>query len=36
MEKKTVLKRRAAEEMKTVPQIYHEKASSSSADLETA
>ncbi|KRY52801.1 hypothetical protein T03_6561 [Trichinella britovi] len=36
MEKKTVLKRRAAEEMKTVPQIYHEEASSASADLETA
>ncbi|XP_003382213.1 conserved hypothetical protein [Trichinella spiralis] len=28
--------RRAAEEMKTVPQIYHEEASSASADLETA
>ncbi|XP_003369382.1 conserved hypothetical protein [Trichinella spiralis] len=36
MEKKAVLKRRAAEEMKTVPQIYHEEASSASADLETA
>ncbi|KRY31386.1 hypothetical protein T03_9339, partial [Trichinella britovi] len=36
MEKKTVLKRRAAEEMKTVPQIFHEEASSASADLETA
>ncbi|KRY04962.1 hypothetical protein T12_11233 [Trichinella patagoniensis] len=36
MEKNTVLKRRAAEEMKTVPQIYHEEASSASADLETA
>ncbi|KRZ87128.1 hypothetical protein T08_1250, partial [Trichinella sp. T8] len=36
MEKKTVLKRRAAEETKTVPQIYHEEASSASADLETA
>ncbi|KRY28636.1 hypothetical protein T01_799 [Trichinella spiralis] len=28
--------RRAAEEMKTVPQIYHEEVSSASADLETA
>ncbi|KRX82926.1 hypothetical protein T06_6259 [Trichinella sp. T6] len=36
MEKKTVLKRRAAEEMKTVPQIFYEEASSASADLETA
>ncbi|KRX76126.1 hypothetical protein T06_863, partial [Trichinella sp. T6] len=36
MEKRTVLKRRAAEEMKTVPQIYHEEASSASADMETA
>ncbi|KRY06582.1 hypothetical protein T12_3131, partial [Trichinella patagoniensis] len=36
MEKKNALKRRAAEEMKTVPQIYHEDASSASADLETA
>ncbi|KRX60072.1 hypothetical protein T09_15528 [Trichinella sp. T9] len=36
MEKKNALKRRAAEEMKTVPQIYHEEASSASADLETA
>ncbi|KRZ69082.1 hypothetical protein T10_953 [Trichinella papuae] len=36
MEKKTVLKRRAAKEMKTVPQIYHEEASSASADLQTA
>ncbi|KRX30754.1 hypothetical protein T09_150, partial [Trichinella sp. T9] len=34
--KKNVLKRQAAEEMKTVPQIYHEEASSASADLETA
>ncbi|KRY20124.1 hypothetical protein T12_715 [Trichinella patagoniensis] len=36
MEKKNALKRRAAEEMKTVPQIYHEEASSASADFETA
>ncbi|KRX24234.1 hypothetical protein T07_5209 [Trichinella nelsoni] len=36
MEKKNALKRRAAEELKTVPQIYHEEASSASADLETA
>ncbi|KRZ00501.1 hypothetical protein T11_10053, partial [Trichinella zimbabwensis] len=36
MEKKSVLKRRAAKEMKTVPQIYHEEASSASADLQTA
>ncbi|KRZ02336.1 hypothetical protein T11_13833 [Trichinella zimbabwensis] len=36
MEKKNVLKRRAAEDMKTVPQIYHEEASSASADLHTA
>ncbi|KRX47027.1 hypothetical protein T06_119, partial [Trichinella sp. T6] len=36
MEKKNALKRRAAEEMKTVPQIYHEEARSVSADLETA
>ncbi|KRX33154.1 hypothetical protein T06_14506 [Trichinella sp. T6] len=36
MEKKNALKRRAAEEMKTVPQINHEEASSVSADLETA
>ncbi|KRZ15963.1 hypothetical protein T11_14911 [Trichinella zimbabwensis] len=34
MEKKNVLKRRAAEEMKTVPQMYHEEASSASADLQ--
>ncbi|KRX52126.1 hypothetical protein T06_7700 [Trichinella sp. T6] len=34
--KKNVLKRQAAEEMKTVPQIFHEEASSASADLETA
>ncbi|KRX37347.1 hypothetical protein T05_15055 [Trichinella murrelli] len=33
---KNALKRRAAEELKTIPQIYHEKASSASADLETA
>ncbi|XP_003369569.1 conserved hypothetical protein [Trichinella spiralis] len=36
MEKKNSLKRRAAEELKTIPQIYHEEASSASADLETA
>ncbi|KRY22549.1 Uncharacterized protein T12_8111 [Trichinella patagoniensis] len=36
MEKKNSLKRRAAEELKTIPQIYHEDASSASADLETA
>ncbi|XP_003382018.1 hypothetical protein Tsp_11117, partial [Trichinella spiralis] len=36
MEKKNALKRRAAEEMKTIPQIYREEASSASADLETA
>ncbi|KRZ67120.1 hypothetical protein T10_9185 [Trichinella papuae] len=36
MEKKNSLKRRAAEELKIVPQIYHEEASSASADLETA
>ncbi|KRX85501.1 hypothetical protein T06_519 [Trichinella sp. T6] len=36
MEKKNALKRRAAEEMKTDPQTYHEEASSASADLETA
>ncbi|KRY27669.1 hypothetical protein T01_3777 [Trichinella spiralis] len=36
MEKKNSLKRRAAEELKTVPQISHEEASSASADLETA
>ncbi|KRZ02151.1 hypothetical protein T11_2933, partial [Trichinella zimbabwensis] len=36
MEKKNSLKRRAAEELKTVPKIYHEEASSASADLETA
>ncbi|KRX45372.1 hypothetical protein T05_3230 [Trichinella murrelli] len=36
MEKKNSLKRRAAEELKTDPQIYHEEASSASADLETA
>ncbi|KRZ91898.1 hypothetical protein T08_15673 [Trichinella sp. T8] len=35
MEKKNALKRRAAEEMKTAPQICRE-ASSASADLETA
>ncbi|KRX82876.1 hypothetical protein T06_2225, partial [Trichinella sp. T6] len=29
-------RRRAAEEMKTVPQIFYEEASSASADLETA
>ncbi|KRX51505.1 hypothetical protein T06_7013, partial [Trichinella sp. T6] len=34
--KKNALKRRAAEEMKTDPQTYHEEASSASADLETA
>ncbi|KRZ65241.1 hypothetical protein T10_4418, partial [Trichinella papuae] len=34
MEKKNVFKRGAAEEMKTVPQIYHEEASSASADLQ--
>ncbi|KRY00350.1 hypothetical protein T4E_4836 [Trichinella pseudospiralis] len=34
--KKNSPKRRAAEELKTVPQIYHEEASSASADLETA
>ncbi|KRX39795.1 hypothetical protein T05_4746 [Trichinella murrelli] len=27
--------RRAAEELKTIPQIYHEEASSASADLES-
>ncbi|KRZ70891.1 hypothetical protein T10_10381 [Trichinella papuae] len=36
MEKKNVLKRLAAEEMKTVLQIYHEETSSASADLQTA
>ncbi|KRY45844.1 hypothetical protein T03_1679 [Trichinella britovi] len=36
MEKKNALKRRVAEEMKTDPQIYHEEASSASADLETS
>ncbi|KRY98389.1 hypothetical protein T11_18027 [Trichinella zimbabwensis] len=36
MEKKNSLKRRAVEKLKTVPQIYHEEASSASADLETA
>ncbi|KRZ64559.1 hypothetical protein T08_371 [Trichinella sp. T8] len=36
MEKKNALKRRAAEELKTILQIYHEEASSASADLETA
>ncbi|KRZ15066.1 hypothetical protein T11_8939, partial [Trichinella zimbabwensis] len=36
MEKKNSLKQRAAEELKTVPKIYHEEASSASADLETA
>ncbi|KRX25334.1 hypothetical protein T07_6165 [Trichinella nelsoni] len=36
LDKKNALKRRAAEEMKTVPQIFHEEASSASADLETA
>ncbi|XP_003366243.1 conserved hypothetical protein [Trichinella spiralis] len=36
MEKKNSLKRRAAEELKTIPQIYHEETSSASADLETA
>ncbi|KRY06390.1 hypothetical protein T12_13537 [Trichinella patagoniensis] len=36
MEKKNALKRRVAEGVKTVPQIYHEEASSASADLETA
>ncbi|KRX13262.1 hypothetical protein T07_10291 [Trichinella nelsoni] len=36
MEKKNAIKRRVAEEMKTVPQIYHEEASSASADLESA
>ncbi|KRY10860.1 hypothetical protein T12_12392 [Trichinella patagoniensis] len=35
MEKKNALKRRSAEELKTIPQIYHEEASSASADLET-
>ncbi|KRZ82578.1 hypothetical protein T08_5454 [Trichinella sp. T8] len=35
MEKKNALKRRAAEELKTILQIYHEEASSASADLET-
>ncbi|KRY10849.1 hypothetical protein T12_11494 [Trichinella patagoniensis] len=35
MQKKNALKRRAAEELKTIPQIYHEEASSASADLET-
>ncbi|KRY56736.1 hypothetical protein T03_1989 [Trichinella britovi] len=36
MEKKNALKRRAAEELKTILQNYHEEASSASADLETA
>ncbi|KRX80365.1 hypothetical protein T06_16652 [Trichinella sp. T6] len=36
MEKKNALKRRAAEEMKTVSQICREEASSASAGLETA
>ncbi|KRX21862.1 hypothetical protein T07_14581, partial [Trichinella nelsoni] len=36
MEKKNALKRRVAEETKTVPQIYHEEASSASAGLQTA
>ncbi|KRY08836.1 hypothetical protein T12_16355 [Trichinella patagoniensis] len=36
MEKKNSLERWAAEELKTIPQIYHEKASRVSADLETA
>ncbi|KRY92482.1 hypothetical protein T4D_4195 [Trichinella pseudospiralis] len=35
-ENKNVLKRRTAEELKTVPQIYHEEASNASSDLETA
>ncbi|KAL1245877.1 DNA-directed RNA polymerase subunit beta' [Trichinella spiralis] len=33
---KNSVKQRAAEELKTIPQIYHEEASSASADLETA
>ncbi|KRY83466.1 hypothetical protein T4D_12954 [Trichinella pseudospiralis] len=36
MEDKHWVCRRAAEELKTIPQIYHEEASSASANLETA